>query len=123
VPGDNGGDSTPAGLRDCAIGARSLINYSTLSATLDGVPIHNLPQYDITSPLFTYGPLPNNNVLQFFGLTAPEGTTAQSVSDGIHLMFHPLAAGAHTLHFFSEFDFGGGNEFIQDITYELNVTR
>jgi hypothetical protein len=123
VPGDNGGDSTPAGLRDCAIGARSLINYSTLSATLDGVPIHSLPQYDITSPLFTYGPLPNNNVLQLFGLTAPEGTTAQSVSDGIHLMFHPLAAGAHTLHFFSEFDFGGGNEFIQDITYELNVTR
>lgn len=122
VPGDNAGDITAAGLRDCARGARSVINFSTLSATLDGVAIKNLAQYDVTSPLFTFGPLPNNNVLQFFGLNAPQGTTAQSVSDGIYLMLHPLAVGAHTLHFHSEFDFGGGNEFIQDITYHLNVT-
>jgi hypothetical protein len=123
VTGDNGGDTTPAGLRACAIGARSLINYSSLSVTLDGVAINNLAQYGVTSPLFTYGPLPNNNILQFFGLTAPQGTTAQSVSDGIHLMLRPLSKGGHTLHFHSELDFGGGSAFIQDITYNLYVTN
>jgi hypothetical protein len=122
VPGDNAGDSTPAGLRDCAIGARSTFNYSTLSATLDNVTINNLAQYDVTSPLFTFGPLPDDNVLQFFGINAPQGTTAKSVTDGIYLMLHPLSVGAHTLHFHSEFDFGGGSEFIQDITYNLNVS-
>jgi len=123
VPGDNAGDATPAGLRTCAIGARSTINFSALSATLDGVAINNLAQYSVTSPLFKFGPLPNNNVLQFFGLTAPQGTTALSVTDGIYLMLHPLSAGAHTLHFHSEFDFGDGSKFIQDITYNLYVIR
>ena len=121
VPGDNTGDVTPAGLQACAKGFRSTINYSTLSATLDDVSIQNLPQYDVTSPLFTFGPLPNDNVLQFFELNAPPGTTAQSVTDGIYLMLHPLSVGDHTLHFHSELDFGGGSAFIQDITYHLNI--
>ena len=123
VHGDNAGDITRTGLQACAVGARSTINFSTLSAILDDVVISHLPQYLVTSPLFTFGPLPNDNILQFFGLNAPEGTIAQSVTDGIYLMLHPLSEGSHTLHFHSEFDFPGGSGFIQDITYELNVTR
>jgi hypothetical protein len=121
VMGDNAGDISPAGLRNCATGARSTINFAALGATLDGVGINNLAQYLVTSPLFMFGPLPNNNVLQFFGLTAPQGTTARSVTDGIYLMLHPLSAGAHALHFHSEFDFGKGSGFIQDIRYNLYV--
>ena len=122
VPGDNAGVATPAGLRDCAIAARQTINCS-LNATLDGVTIENLPQYVVTSPLFNFGPLPNNNVLQFFGLNAPAGTTGQSVTDGVYVMLNPLSAGSHTLHFRSELDFGGGSVFIQDITYNLTVAH
>jgi hypothetical protein len=65
--------------------------------------------------------MPDKNVLQSFGLFAPAGTLAHSVSDGIHLMLHPLSPGIHVLHFYAELDLGpiGGPKFIQDITYSL----
>jgi hypothetical protein len=130
TPGDvlpiSGGYSnppTPGQLKACAQFASSFIVKTTLAAELDGEPIRALTQYHVTSPLSTYGPLPDNNVLQSFGLTAPAGTTAQFVNDGIQLMLHPLSTGAHELHFYSELDLGdiGGPKFVQDITYHLVV--
>jgi hypothetical protein len=127
IPGDvlPGFGTTPAELERCARFASTLIVPGTLSATLDGTPIKAVTQYSVTSPLFTFGPLPANNVLQFFGLNTPAGTTAQSVSDGIYLFLHPLSAGDHVLHFYSEVDFSsvGGPRFIQDITYYIRVAR
>jgi hypothetical protein len=124
VPGDvlPGFGTTPEELRKCAQFASTLIVPGTLSATLDNVPIRGLTQYSVTSPLFSFGPLPANNVLQFFGLNAPAGTTAQSVSEGLYLFLHPLSAGDHVLHFHAELDFGE-TTFIQDITYYIRVAR
>jgi hypothetical protein len=123
IPGGYSPTPTDAELRACARYASSFIVPATLSATLDGVPIQALSLYQVTSPAFTFGPLPGNNVLEYFGLPAPAGTMARSVADGIHLMLHPLATGNHTLHFYSELDLGtiGGPMFIQDITNDLTV--
>lgn len=121
MPGDQlpGFGTSPDDLRACARFASSHIVPGTPSVTLDGVAINGLSQYDITSPLFNFGPLPNDNL---FG--APAGATGSSVSDGIHLMLHPLSVGSHTLHFYGELDLTDvlGFKFIEDITYTLHVT-
>uniref|UniRef100_Q01SN6 Uncharacterized protein n=1 Tax=Solibacter usitatus (strain Ellin6076) TaxID=234267 RepID=Q01SN6_SOLUE len=127
IPGDQVPPFTSAltDLKPCARFASSFIDPSPgkLYVILDGVSIKALTQYEVSSPLFTFGPLPDNNVLQSFGLVAPAGTTAQSVSDGIQLMLHPLSAGKHVLHFHAETDLSplGLPRFIQDITYYLTV--
>jgi hypothetical protein len=44
-----------------------------LNATLDGVPIVNLSQYRVESPLFNFGPLPANNFIAYFCTVQGEG--------------------------------------------------
>src|SRR4030095_16639327 len=83
----------------------------------DGVPIENLSQYRGTSGLFTWGPLPDNNILQVFGIDAPEGTTSPAGQDGIYLMLSPLAPGAHTIHFTGSY----ATFFGLDVTYYIAV--
>src|SRR5215472_9058485 len=67
---------------------------SDLAAEIDGRSVLNLPSYRHQSPLFTFGPLPADNLLGM-----PVGTTAQSVDDGIYLLLPPLSVGEHTIHF------------------------
>jgi hypothetical protein len=90
-------------------------------ATIDGVTVQNLMSaYRFDSPLFTYGPLPDNNVLEFFGVAgAVAGATSLSASDGWWLMLAPLPAGQHTIHFGGTL--GTPPFFILDITYHLTV--
>ena len=116
-----GNGATEAELRGCASSFADAI--TDLSAELDGVPLKNLSAYRVESALFTFGPLPDNNVLQFFGVNAPAGTVSASVSDGVHLMLAPLSRGDHTLHFHGALDLSsiGGPTFVQDITYHLTV--
>lgn len=127
IPGDQLPPYGPtlAELKPCSQFAASLIDRSKLIATVDGVPIKGLPNYQVTSPLFTFGPLPYDNVLQSFGLNAPAGTTAQGVSTGIHLLLHPLSAGQHTIHFHAEVDVTpiGGPSLIFDTTYHVTVGK
>jgi hypothetical protein len=67
----------------------------------------------VQSPLYTFGPLPDNNL---FG--APAGTTSLSVADGVYVMLAPLSAGPHVIHFKGQIpDFN----FFIDITYHLTV--
>ena len=66
----------------------------------------------------TFGPLPDNNVLESFGVNAPGGTSSPSVSDGVYLMTTPFSAGQHTIHFHAETP---AFHFFLDITYHLNV--
>jgi hypothetical protein len=117
-----GNGTTEEELRDCANFFADFI--TDLSAELDGLSLSNLSAYRKDSPLFTFGPLPDNNVLQFFGVDAPAGTVSPSVSDGIHLMLAPLSRGEHALHFHGTLDLSsiGGPMFIQDITYHLTVS-
>jgi hypothetical protein len=49
--------------------------------------------------MFEFGPLPENNLFQFFDLEAPAGTKSFSVSDGMFLLVEPLSPGTHTIRF------------------------
>jgi hypothetical protein len=119
-----GNGTTDEELRSCA---ELFVNHAgDLQAEIDGVPVQKLEMYRAESPLFSYGPLPGNNILQFFGFDAPAGTTSPSVSDGFYLMLAPLSAGEHTIHFsgnqtFTQAEDGFDFQFILDITYNLTV--
>jgi hypothetical protein len=88
----------------------------TLSCTIDGQTVSNLTSYRASSDLFTWGPLPTNNV---FGDPAdfPAGLTSQAVADGYYLLLQPLTPGSHSIHFT-----GGVPGFQLNITYNLTVT-
>lgn len=93
-----------------------------LSCTIDGRPVRNLEAYRAESPLFTFGPLPENNLL---GLD--EGTTSPAVSDGYYVMLAPLRPGKHTIHFtgalvFTAAEDGFDFSFTLDITYHITVS-
>jgi hypothetical protein len=94
-----------AELRACAEG--HIDNTSGLSASLDGRAIGNLSAYRAGSPLFEFGPLPEDNLFAFFGLDAPEGTTSPSVDAGVYLLLTPLSVGDHKLTVRGTFDDAG----------------
>jgi len=120
-----GNGTTDFELRSCAKFFQDHVH--NMTATVDGVPVEHLDSYRVKSPLFTFGPLPDNNILQFFNINAPEGSTSESVSDGVFLMLRPLSKGDHTIHFTAVQTFSTANgdssdfEFRQDITYHLTV--
>lgn len=113
-----GNGSTEAELRACT--ASFMSSVTNVAAELDGRPTQNFERYRAASPLFTYGPLPDDNVLQLFGFDAPEGTTSLAAADGFYLMLAPLSVGQHTLHYTGTF--GPPNNFTLDITYNLTVS-
>jgi PEP-CTERM motif len=90
---------------------------SGLFATIDGAPV-DLTAFRFESPLFQWGPLPDNNVLQFFGLNAPAGTTSPSVDAGYYLLLTPLSVGEHVIHFGGNFPPSLGGSI--DTTYVVN---
>ena len=97
-----------------------------LTCTIDGRPVRRLDNYRVQSPLFTIGPLPDNNVFEASGVPAPEGTTTPSVSDGVFVMVEPLSVGRHTIHYYGAAVFTQAQDgfdfiFSQDITYHLTV--
>ena len=110
-----GNGTTDAELRAAAQSFQDLT--TNMSAEVDGRSIANLGQYRVQSPLFTFT-LPDNNVLESFGVNAPGGTSSPSVSDGVYLMTTPFSAGQHTIHFHAETP---AFHFFLDITYHLNV--
>jgi hypothetical protein len=109
-----GNGVTEAELRACAEGLIDPV--TNVAAEIDGVPVQDLEDYRVSSPLFTYGPLPDNNVLQLFGVDAPAGATSPAVADGFYLLVTPLPVGEHTIHFT-----GTVGTFTLDITYNLTV--
>jgi hypothetical protein len=118
-----GNGTTEQELRDCAEG---LIDHAVnLSCEVDGVAVQNLAAFRVQSPLFTWGPLPENNLFQD-PVTFPAGTTSPSVSDGYFLLLAPLSVGSHTIHFkgsavFTQAQDGFDFRFSLDITYHLMV--
>lgn len=108
------GDTEPE-LRACANG--HIDNTSSLSATIDSVPVSQVQSYRTQSPLFEFT-LPENNVLEFQGIPAPAGTTAQAVDAGMYLLIRQLSAGTtHTLRVRGTFD-----EFGQKIDTTFRIT-
>ena len=122
-PPFHGGDE--AELLDCARCWGDHIVPSSVTATLDGVPLASLASYRAASPVFPFE-VPANNI---FGIPGP--ASGQSASDGYWLMLPPLSAGVHTLSFSGAFDFpdedegcdgsGGGFSFGFGGDYVLTV--
>ena len=90
----------------------------TIEASIDGVPLLNLSDYRVQSPVFSVT-LPKGNVLEDFGV--PSGTYAPMVSDGYWLMLAPLSAGAHTIHFKDSITGGPFEGNKTEVTYHLTV--
>ena len=120
-----GNGTTEDELRASAEFFADFIAPASLFCEIDGRAVTNLTDYRVQSPLFTLGPLPENNILQSFGLDAPAGATSPSVSDGVFVMVKPLAVGEHTIRFGGVIDLSpvGGPVFVQDITYHVTVSR
>ena len=123
-----GNGETEEELRSCANFYGSAVEHpdSNLECTIDGVPVADVFSFRVESPLFTYGPMPDNNLLQAFGLETPAGTTSPAVSDGVFVMLHPLSKGDHTIHFsgsaiYTEEVHGFDYVFHLDITYHISV--
>jgi hypothetical protein len=88
-------------------------HFGDVFATIDGVPVKNLENYKVESPMFEFT-LPAGDV---WGLGPNSG---QSVSNGYYLMLAPLSAGEHVVHFggtYTDFDFS------LNITYNLTVAK
>ncbi len=94
--------TTEAELRACANGF--IDGTSGRFAEIDGNPVNNLDAYRVQSPLFVFGPLPENNLLEFFGLQDTVGATSISVDAGVYLFLAPLSVGQHVLHTGGTFD-------------------
>ena len=115
-----GNGTTEAELLACATSAVDVA--TALECDVDGVQIQNLQAYRAHSGLFTWGPLPADNVFTGLGVPpdqAPAGTTSPAVQDGYYIMLAPLEAGSHTIHFHGAYD----GFFALDVTYNLNVRR
>lgn len=74
-------------------------NATDLFAVIDGKPVNKLGDYRTESPLFSWGPLPEDNIFAFFGVDAPAGTTSPAVDVGVYLLLPPLSVGVHTIEF------------------------
>ena len=119
-----GNGTTEAELRATA---QYLENHAqNMTCSIDGQVVRNLTGNRVQSPLFTIGPLPDNNVFEASGVTAPAGTTTSSVSDDVFVMLAPLSVGRHTIHFTGSLVFTAAQDgfdfiFSQDITYNIAV--
>jgi len=100
-------------LRACANGF--LDHTSGVFASIDGVAVSNLESYRVESPLFQFGPLPEDNVLG-----VPAGTTSLSVDAGIYLLVAPLKVGTHTIVVQGTFD---DLNFTVDTTFHITVVE
>ena len=118
-----GNGATENELRSQANFFANFIAPGSLFLIIDGKPVTNLHRQRVASPLFQFGPLPQDNILQLFGYAAPAGATSPSVSDGYFAMLKPLSRGVHTLHFGGSLDLSsiGGPLFTQDIRYTITV--
>jgi hypothetical protein len=112
-----GNGTTYQELRDCARSSGDIV--TGMVCEVDGVPLQNLQAYRATSGLFTWGPLPDGNILEAFGLPNTVGATSPAAQDGYYIMLAPLSAGPHTIHFAGSF----GSLFALDVTYHLTAAR
>ena len=76
----------------------------------------NLDDFRFESPLFTWGPLPADNI---FGDPAAEGVESPAVDAGYYLMLAPLSVGQHVIEFGATFDaFGASINTVYLVTVE-----
>jgi len=89
-----------------------------LSCEIDGVPVQNIEQYRVFSPVFDVY-LPEDNLWDTWGIELPEGIYGPCLDTGYYLLAPPLSVGEHTISFHAVSLFWGNT---QDVTYEITVT-
>jgi hypothetical protein len=97
--------------------AAAALDSVTIEASRDGVPLHNLTDYRVQSPVFSVT-LPEGNFLDVLS-----GTYTPMISDGYWLMIAPPSAGAHTIHFKGTITDGPFAGFAIEGTYHLTIGR
>jgi len=112
-------EATEEELRACANYLADHIQ--NLAVTIDGETIQMLDPYRVESPFFTFGPLPENNILE-----VESGNEYDSVGDGFYIMLRPLSSGEHNIHFTGEAEFTEDEDgfdwlFKLDIEYDIIV--
>lgn len=116
------GVTDDAVLRKCVADIINGVTLTSLTATVDGVPVSpDLRQFRTQSPLFTFTSVadnPFNNPAQPTSL--PAGTSP-SVADGYWVLLHPLPPGKHQISFGGSVSFPGGS-FQTSVTYNIIVT-
>jgi hypothetical protein len=99
-------------------GAQAVINLVTqLEVVVDGQALNDLFSYRATSRLFTFTADPS--LVAFDSCVT--GTPQVGVTDGYWILMNPLPPGAHTVFFRAVIDFGGGNTFEVQVTYNLTI--
>jgi len=101
-------------------GAQAVINLVTqLEVVVDGQPLNDLFSYRATSHLLTFTADPS--LVGFDSCVT--GTPQYGVTDGYWILLNPLPPGPHTIFIRGVIDFGGGNTFEVQVTYNLTVGR
>jgi hypothetical protein len=106
---------TESDLRTCAKGDQDLVTH--VEAAIDGVPITNLEQYRVQSPLFELQLVDDNPI----GL--PPGKT-EAISDGWWIIMKPLSPGNHEVSFkgvLLDVTTTSTTNFATDVLYHLTV--
>jgi hypothetical protein len=93
------GTMNPAAMQDSL--AYFIGHVADMNIVLDNTIIftaanHNL--YRVKSGQFSYN-LPDNNIYQYLGKTAPAGTESPAFADGFYVMLAPLTPGKHVLKY------------------------
>jgi len=101
-------------------GAQAVINLVTqLEVIVDGRSLTDLFSYRATSRLFTFTADPS--LVAFDSCVT--GTPQFGVTDGYWILLNPLPPGPHTIFILGLIDFGGGNTFEVQVTYNLTIGR
>jgi hypothetical protein len=117
---DNVGAVTPKSVEDLQADAAAFamaVDLLTLSCSVDGIALTDLPKRRVISGPFEYtvgpGTLPVG-----FGAEAGD-VVYPAVSDGYWVMLKPLAPGNHVVEFSGAV--GGDFDYVQDVTYNITV--
>ncbi len=114
-------DATPEGLAALLDWVVDQVDVSTLSASIDGIPVQNMAKFRFRSPVFSFtGSSPNifSEACSILSPTCYEGFHEQGMGEGYYILVNPLSPGKHTIHVHGEAAELG---VIQDVTYQLTV--
>ena len=102
------------------IASFSISEFSNMTLTIDGEPVHDLESYRAASDPF---PLPDTDLIDTTGGEISQPNFA--IGDGYWVMLNPLKPGEHTIRFTvtEEGPIFDPDEPLHDVTYHLTVTR
>jgi len=96
-------------------------NITELHASIDGVPVPNLREHRVISPVYSLEFTDPDNLYTYFIGQHVLGVIEPAVADGYYLMLEPLTVGVHVITFSSSTPPPIDSSF--DITYTITVVE